>query len=108
MELWALLEFGGGALPETSQEWEGGAGVYKAEMAESGPSRQGQKQDYGGHLCSGSGHKWSVNIGCYGAISGAEATENRGQIRAVLRKLSEVVWTPSPSRSSPEDLGSPC
>lgn len=102
VELWALLELGGGgALPETSQEWEGGAGVYKAEMAGTGHQGRGKAGLWRALLCSGSGHKWSVNIGCYGAISGAEATENRGQIRAVLRKLSEVVLATVPVKVFP-------
>lgn len=99
----SLGNFGGGsALPETSQEWEGGAGVYKAKMGSwTGHQGRGKAGLWRALLCSRVGHKWCE----YRFVMGLflELRLLRTEARSELCSEGRVVlsWPPSPSRSSP-------
>lgn len=98
----SLGNFGGcGALPEASQKWEGGAGVCAAGMGSwKGHQSRGKVRLWRALVCSRVSNTRSINIGCYSVISGAEATENGGQIRVLLGRPSEVVLATSAIRMS--------
>lgn len=95
--------FGGGsALPETSQEWEGGAGVYNAEMGSwMGHQGRGKAGLWRALLCSGVGHKWCEYRFVMGLFLEPRLlrTETRSELCSEGRL--GLSWPPSLSRSSP-------
>ena len=89
---------GGGAPPETSQKWEAGAGVCAAEVGSwKGHQSRGRVRLWRALVCSRVSNKRSISIGCCSVISGAEATENGGQIRVLLGRPLRLSWLPAPS-----------